>query len=167
MALLPLTISLVPMEQSDFDKFERRAIPGFAHAKVAAGEWSSEEAVEKAGAKLRQLLPQGLLAARNHLLVVKSTDDGRRVGELWVAERLVGKRKIAIILDLYIEEAERRRGFGKQSLFAVESLARQLGWVEVRLQVFGDNVAAQKLYEESGYSIKSFVMAKVLRTDVE
>jgi ribosomal protein S18 acetylase RimI-like enzyme len=156
----PMSVELIPMEPSDFERFRRRTIPSYAQAKVAAGEWSAAEAAERADAELGRLLPQGVVTARNHLLVVTSTEDGRRVGELWVAERQVGERKIAMILDLYIEETERRRGFGKQSLLRVESFARQLGCAEVRLQVFGDNLAARKLYEGSGYSIRSLIMAK-------
>jgi ribosomal protein S18 acetylase RimI-like enzyme len=100
------------------------------------------------------------LTEKNQLWVIQ--DQARRIGELWVAERHAGAGRIAFILDIYIDPGERRQGYAKQSLLALESWASQAGCKEVRLHVFGRNDAARRLYEQLGYGIASLTMAKPL-----
>jgi GNAT superfamily N-acetyltransferase len=148
------------MDIADFSTFAERALAEYGEGMVAAGEWALEEASQKARNVFEQLLPQGRLTEKNQLWVIK--DEERRVGELWIAERHAGARRIAFILDIYIEPGERRQGYAKQSLLALESWARQAGCEEVRLHVFGRNDAARRLYEQLGYGIASLTMAKPL-----
>ncbi|MCU1750531.1 GNAT family N-acetyltransferase [Pseudomonas sp. 6D_7.1_Bac1] len=155
-----MPVTLAPMDNADFVTFAERAVAEYGDGMVAAGEWAQEEALQKARNVFEQLLPQGRLTEKNQLWVIKA--QGRRIGELWIAERHAGVGKIAFILDIYIAPGERRLGYAKQSLQALESWARQVGCEEVRLHVFGRNGAARRLYEESGYGIASLTMAKPL-----
>ncbi|MBU6956247.1 GNAT family N-acetyltransferase [Pseudomonas sp. CVAP len=155
-----MSVTLTPMDNADFVVFAERAVAEYGNGMVVAGEWAHEEASQRARSVFEQLLPQGRLTEKNQLWVIK--DQGCRIGELWVAERHSGAGKIAFILDIYIDPGERRQGYAKQSLLALESWARQAGCEEVRLHVFGRNDAARRLYEQSGYGIASLTMAKPL-----
>ncbi|MFJ2363975.1 GNAT family N-acetyltransferase [Pseudomonas sp. NPDC087697] len=155
-----MSVTLAPMDNADFVRFAERAVAEYGDGMVVAGEWAQEEASRKARNVFEQLLPQGRQTEKNQLWVIK--DQGRRIGELWVAERHTGVGKIAFILDIYIDPGERRQGYAKQSLLALEAWARQAGCEEVRLHVFGRNDAARRLYEQSGYGIASLTMAKPL-----
>ena len=156
-----MAIELIPMEEGEYQPFAERVIAAYADGKIIAGEYDPDEARELASAEFHRLLPEGLATEKNHLLMVTSAED-LRVGELWFAERQMGKQKIAMILHLYIKETERRHGYAKQSLLAVELLARQYHCEELCLHVFGHNIAARKLYENLGYSVVSMNMAKPL-----
>ncbi|MGE8176572.1 GNAT family N-acetyltransferase [Pseudomonas fluorescens] len=155
-----MPVTLAPMDNADFATFAERAVAEYGDGMVVSGEWAHEEASQRARSVFEQLLPQGRLTEKNQLWVIK--DQERRIGELWVAERHTGAGKSAFILDIYIDPGERRRGYAKQSLLALESWARQAGCEEVRLHVFGRNDAARRLYEQSGYGIASLTMAKPL-----
>lgn len=155
-----MSVTLAPMENADFLAFAPRAVAEYGDGMVTSGEWTREEASQKARSVFEQLLPQGRLTENNQLWVIK--DQARRVGELWIAERYAAAGKIAFILDIYIDPDARRQGYAKQSLLAAESWARQAGCEEVRLHVFGYNDAARRLYEQSGYGVASLTMAKPL-----
>lgn len=155
-----MPVTLTPMDDADFVTFAARAVAEYGQGMVAAGEWGQAEAAQRSRAVFEQLLPQGRLTEGNQLWVI--SDEGRRAGELWIAQRQAGTRPIAFILDIYIEPGERRRGLARQALLAVESWARQAGCEEVRLHVFGANAAARHLYEQLGYGIASLTMAKPL-----
>ncbi|EJL97630.1 acetyltransferase [Pseudomonas sp. GM102] len=155
-----MPVTLAPMDNADYVTFAERAIAEYGQGMVASGEWDQEEASQKSRNVFEQLLPQGRLSENNQLWVIKDKD--RRVGELWIAQRHAGARPIAFILDIYIEPGERRQGYARQSMLAVESWARQAGCEEVRLHVFGRNDAARRLYEQLGYDVASLTMAKSL-----
>lgn len=155
-----MSVTLAPMNDADFATFADRALAEYGDGMVAAGEWGQEEASQRARSVFEQLLPQGRLTEKNQLWVIQ--DQARRIGELWVAERHSGAGRIAFILDIYIDPGERRQGYAKQSLLALESWASQAGCKEVRLHVFGRNDAARRLYEQLGYGIASLTMAKPL-----
>ncbi|KIH85696.1 GNAT family N-acetyltransferase [Pseudomonas batumici] len=155
-----MSVTLAPMDDADFIRFAERAVAEYSDGMVAAGEWTRVQASQKARSVFEQLLPQGRLTEDNQLWVIKTQE--HRIGELWVVERYAGVGKIAFILDIYIDPGERRQGYARQSLLALESWARQAGCEEVRLHVFGSNAAARRLYEQLGYGIASLTMAKPL-----
>ncbi|OLF55520.1 GNAT family N-acetyltransferase [Pseudomonas chlororaphis] len=155
-----MSVILTAMEPDDFSLFAARALAEYAEGMVAAGEWVASQAAAKAGEVWAQLLPQGRLSENNQFWRVAS--DGERVGELWLAERRVGDRRVAFILDIYIEPARRRQGYARQTLLAIEDKAREAGCEEMRLHVFGHNRAARSLYERLGYGIASLTMSKDL-----
>ena len=70
--------------------------------------------------------------------------------------------KDGFILELYVEEDQRGRGYGKQAMLLIEEKARELGLKSIGLHVFGSNQIARNLYEAVGYEIKSVNMSKVL-----
>ncbi|MFJ4196904.1 GNAT family N-acetyltransferase [Pseudomonas sp. NPDC089534] len=155
-----MPVTLVPMDDADFTVFTERAVEEYAQGMAASGEWSVQEAPQRSSAAFTQLLEHGRQTAGHRLWVIK--DGERRIGELWIAQRHVGTRSIAFILDVYIEPGERRHGYARQSMLAAEDWARRHGCEEMRLHVFGRNAPARRLYEQLGYDIASLSMAKPL-----
>jgi ribosomal protein S18 acetylase RimI-like enzyme len=47
-------------------------------------------------------------------------------------------------------------------MVAAERIAREEGWTELGLHVFGSNERARLLYESLGYQVVSITMAKTL-----
>ncbi|HSO28244.1 MAG TPA: GNAT family N-acetyltransferase, partial [Anaerolineales bacterium] len=68
----------------------------------------------------------------------------------------------AFIYDFVIDEAYRRRGYGRLALLALEDKAREMGIDQIALHVFGHNHAARALYESVGYQVTNLQMAKAL-----
>jgi len=68
----------------------------------------------------------------------------------------------AFIYDFVIYEEFRRRGYGRQTLTALEEKAKELGLDTISLHVFGHNQAAIALYQQAGYETTSLYMAKKL-----
>ena len=61
-----------------------------------------------------------------------------------------------------IYEEYRRRGYGRQTLAALDEKAKELGLDTISLHVFGHNQAAIALYQQAGYQTTSLYMAKKL-----
>lgn len=155
-------IQLIRMRADDFGAFALRAIGACGQGKALAGEWSAHEAPERAAADFAQQLPAGLATPGHHLFVLHVPDEGRPVGELWLAEHLVGQHKVAVLRHLHIATADRQRGFAKQALRMAEALARQLACHEMRLQLFGHNAIARTMYDGLGFRIMSMELTKLL-----
>lgn len=69
----------------------------------------------------------------------------------------------AIIDELYIDPAHRRRGFGRQAVAFVEQKAREMGVRAVHLEVDRGNDPALELYRRTGYVDHArFLMTKWL-----
>jgi hypothetical protein len=57
----------------------------------------------------------------------------------------------AFLYDIELAPATRGRGLGRATMLAAEDAARELGADRIRLNVFGHNTAARRLYESLGY----------------
>jgi ribosomal protein S18 acetylase RimI-like enzyme len=68
----------------------------------------------------------------------------------------------AVIYDFVVYEEFRRRGYGRQTLTALEEKAKELGLDTISLHVFGHNQSAIALYQQAGYETTSLYMAKKL-----
>ena len=66
------------------------------------------------------------------------------------------------IFDISLEEAQRGKGYGKQTMLALEEFAKELGLQTIGLHVFANNTAAMKLYRGLGYEVTSQNMTKKL-----
>jgi ribosomal protein S18 acetylase RimI-like enzyme len=98
----------------------------------------------------------------HRLLAIHAASDGRRVGEAWIEHRIEDDQPICVILYLRIEPSERRRGFGRAALHALEALARQAGESAIRLTVGGRNEAARALYDSVGFHMLTARLSKTL-----
>jgi ribosomal protein S18 acetylase RimI-like enzyme len=151
------------MSEKEFEEYWKFSAQEYAQEHVRAGNWSAENAIQKAEQSLRKLLPAGLASESHHLLSVEN-ETPEKVGVLWfqVQERDAGAR--AFVYDVRIHEEFRRRGYGTQAFQALEAKARELGLTKIVLHVFGHNHAARALYEKLGYVTTDLMMSKTLST---
>lgn len=112
-------------------------------------------------ARASELLPAGVATPAHHLLV--AYEDDRPVGTLWlwIHDDPGGRR--AFVYDVEVDEAMRRRGYGRSIMLAAEAYARERGAGRMALNVFGRNRVARSLYDRLGYMVTSTAMHKDLQ----
>ena len=154
-------ITLEPMTEAEYQRFLEPAIAEYAHDHVQAGQWTAEEAVEKARNEFLALLPDGVKTP-NHYLFTLVNEAQQNVGMLWFAMRGQGE---AFVYDVRVDDAFQRRGYGSQAFLELENKARDLGATRISLHVFGKNHGAIALYNKLGYEPTNILMAKTLRTN--
>lgn len=150
-------ITLQPMTQADFDSFLERAVVEYAKDKVRAGNWDESSALERSRAEFERYLPAGLRSEKNFLYMLVA-DSGEKVGYLWYA--FFEKPDRAFILDFEVYEPYRRHGYATQALAALDVQAREQGFKQLGLHVFGHNTAARDLYKKAGYIETNVNMSK-------
>jgi ribosomal protein S18 acetylase RimI-like enzyme len=152
---------LRPMTEAEFDEFLAHSIRSYADAHVAAGNWSSVEAEERAAEAAASLLPAGF--ATDNMLFLMAEASGEVVGWLWLALPTPGgERGEAWVYDIEVVTNQRGKGYGRALLAAAETELRARSVASVSLQVSGYNPAAKQLYETSGYQVTSQLMRKQL-----
>ena len=154
-------IRLVLMDETEFIQYQELDIPRYAGENVKAGNWGTDEALEKSRQTHSRLLPDGL-KTKNHLFFKIVDEHMTRVGTLWLFSDFDAVQPTGFIYDLIIEVAFRRKGYGKQAMTALEGKARELGLKRLALHVFAHNLPARKLYQDLGYRDKSMNMSKEL-----
>ncbi|MCU0489272.1 MAG: GNAT family N-acetyltransferase [Anaerolineales bacterium] len=93
--------------------------------------------------------------------------DGRLVGfaALRLAPGLFYPEPHAEMTELYVEDAYRRRGIGRELVQYVERLAVEMGAVELWLMTGKENLPAQDFYRALGYEQDDLVMSKELKKE--
>lgn len=149
---------LVPMDAAGFARFIDVGVPAYGREKVAAGQWSEEEALERSRKEIAELLPQGLATPDNFLFELQA--DGASVGSLWFAVAERGGRKVAYLYDVIVRPEHQRHGHAMRALVALEAKVRELGLAGIALHVFGHNRSARALYEKLGYEATNINLYK-------
>jgi len=155
-------IRLIPMLESELDNYLEKSIPNYAEENVKAGYWSETEALEKSRKVFNNLLPEGVKSKDQYLFQVEDAKTNERVGVIWLNARTDVPRPSGFIYDIEIDEAFRGKGYGKQTMLAIEEKARELGLKSIGLHVFFHNAVAKGLYQKIGYEVKSMNMVKEL-----
>jgi GNAT superfamily N-acetyltransferase len=158
----PPTIRLEPMTPDQLQAFIEEDSPRYAAENVRAGFWPESGSLERAREAYERFLPQGIDTPGHHLFVIRDELTGVGVGTIWIGAHPSGVEHVGMVLSLYVEANYRRQGYARQAMLGVENLARQLGWVSLGLQVFGDNQPAGRLYNSLGYKMRSMNMVKAL-----
>lgn len=155
-------IQLQKMNNLDFEDYMASAITDYAADKVAAGTWAKAEAEQLSRESFERLLPHGVDTEKEYLYSILVGQARQKVGYLWfqLNETLMGRS--AFILDFVIFENVRGRGYGKQTLEALEEVAKNLDIHKISLHVFAHNTTAIALYENAGYKNTDITMAKYL-----
>lgn len=151
-------VRLRPMTLAEYDAWLAHLIEDYAAEKVAAGNWTAEEALARSAEETNGLLPQGPSTPGQHLFSIVAAGEPEPVGVLWFAA--IEARRQAFIYDLEIHPPYRRRGYAEQAMRAAETEVRALGLKTIGLHVFGHNHAARGLYEKLGYEVTNVNMAK-------
>jgi ribosomal protein S18 acetylase RimI-like enzyme len=149
-----IMITLVPMQQEDFDRVIEDEIRGYAAEHVRNGNWPEEGSLERSRKEFESLLPQGIHTPDQYLWSLMDGD--RKIGFIWIHVK-EGK---AFIYDFLIHEEFRGKGYGKQSLTAMDEKLQSMNVASVGLHVFGDNITAQELYKKMGFGITGIHMQK-------
>jgi ribosomal protein S18 acetylase RimI-like enzyme len=151
---------LRPLHADEYDAFLAHSKESYARDIAEHGGTTEEFARRKSEADHARILPDGLETPGHWILVVESA--GERVGILWLAEQDVGGRRGMYIYGVEIDEAHRRRGFGRAAMLLAEEEARSRGINRMGLNVFGANEVARNLYRSLDYVETSVQMAKDL-----
>jgi RimJ/RimL family protein N-acetyltransferase len=157
-------ITLRKMTQEEFAVWAPFSISSYAAEHVRAGNWSAEEAPEQARKAFERYLPNGLDTDGHYICAVVANATGEVIGHLWYGVVPAASGSAIFIADIGIDEPHRRKGYAAAALRALEREAVRLGTDTIRLHVFGDNVAARKLYSKLGYRETDVQMVKALLT---
>ncbi|MBE0671561.1 MAG: GNAT family N-acetyltransferase [Anaerolineales bacterium] len=153
-------ISLMPMEQDEFDTFFEGNIVRYAEENVRSGRWQQQEALEKSRASFRGFLPNGLQSKDQYVFHIFDNEQDLKIGILWVEVKMDEPHRPAFIFDFVIDEPCRGRGLGNKSLLALDEKLKQMGAESVALHVFGYNTTAFELYKKMGYEVTDINMRK-------
>lgn len=153
-------VQLVPMEETDFQTWRAHIVPAYAEDNAQAGYWSREDGLAQSEKELSSLLPDGLSTEGHYFFSIR--DGETKVGTLWFSISTKQAHPPAFIYDFEIFEQFRRKGYGMQSLLALEELVKGMGVDTLLLHVFSHNPTAVSLYERAGYIVSSVNMRKDL-----
>jgi ribosomal protein S18 acetylase RimI-like enzyme len=157
----PPKITLEPMSPETFAHWRATSVRSYAADKVRVGTWPAEGAEARAEQEFTSLLPDGLETPDHDLRSIVN-ESGDVVGMLWFGPLREGGRSTCFIWDIEVAEEARGHGYGRAALLALEAIARDLGYGEIGLHVFGDNEVARHLYRSSGYVETDVMMRKRL-----
>jgi len=149
-----LSVTLHRLVAGDTAALARELERSYAEDMERHGGFAPDVARRKATADVAQLLEDGTAAA----YAVEAHGD--RVGHLWVGERENPRGRVLWIYDVFVKEAFRGRGFGRDAMVLAEGEARRRGLDRVSLNVFGGNEVARRLYRSLGYNEIAVVMTK-------
>lgn len=102
--------------------------------------------------------------SRPHQAFVARDEEGGFAGYIWLTENIdyfTGQEQ-AFVLDIYVEEKQRRKGLGQRLLELAERWGRERGYRFIALSVAAHNLVARGLYEKRGYQEEWVGMSKRL-----
>jgi ribosomal protein S18 acetylase RimI-like enzyme len=155
-------LQLVLMTDSEFLEYSRHVVEEVAQEHVRVDNWPVSEALQKAEKEFQQLLPEGVYSKNQTLYSIKDDQADLTIGMIWFAVRGQAPRLSAFIYDFRIDEQFRNRGYGKQTLSALDEKVKELGIDTISLHVFGHNQTAIAVYQKAGYEITNLYMEKKL-----
>jgi len=85
-------------------------------------------------------------------MAVDDNENGIGFTQVYPSFTSVGLDKILILNDLFIHADHRGKGVGRALIDAVKNLALEVGAVRFDLETGVDNIAAQRLYENYGFT---------------
>jgi ribosomal protein S18 acetylase RimI-like enzyme len=142
--------ALRPMSAPEYTAWLFDVVPAYAEEKVASGQWSQAEALERSAREFGELLPAGLTTLDNHLFTIVDADQAP-VGALWFAVQTRVAGRVAYVFDVSVVPERQRQGHAWRAFQALEDRVRALGLAGIALHVFGHNAGARALYAKLGY----------------
>lgn len=126
--------------------------------RMASGD-SQQEAETNAASAFQRLVPGGSPAPGQ--LIGRILCAGQPVGYLWIGPVGPDPQRWWV-WDIVIDDGQRGRGYGRQTMLLAEQLARAADATTIGLNVFANNVAARSLYSSLNYQESSVQMRKTL-----
>ncbi|UOQ42623.1 GNAT family N-acetyltransferase [Halobacillus salinarum] len=155
-----MTITFVPMEETDFNSYLKISLGEYAYEHVKAGNWTEEEALQKAEEQFKELLPEGL-ETENHYFFSLYDHELGNVGILWLNITEDNHGKKGFIFDIKIDEQHQGSGLGKGAMYTLDEYCLKEGIKQMRLHVFAHNQRAVALYEKMGFMMTDYMMSKI------
>ncbi|MEW2129878.1 GNAT family N-acetyltransferase [Streptomyces sp. NPDC005435] len=152
---LPPGSHVRPMTPAEYDTWQEYAREDYARDWIKRGV-PEAAARAKAHRDHETLLPRG--PETEGMLFSVLEHEGTRVGLLWVALTDSG----AYVYEVETAAAHRGRGHGRTLMLLAERQAIGAGRTRLGLNVFADNVPAERLYESLGYETTERSFAKPL-----
>ena len=141
------------MTKEEYDRFHLHVIRHFAEEIAEYGGAEDFETASRISSDtINGLLPEGYISRGHHFLAVEAEE--RKVGYVWYKEHAASEVLIALLCGLFINENERKKGFGKAALVLFENHAKENGCDKVALGVLKSNEVAVSLYTKTGYGIE-------------
>jgi ribosomal protein S18 acetylase RimI-like enzyme len=156
-----MTITLRPMTEAEYPAYRDRLLEHYSADIAKARGLPAGEALRQATQQTDELLPKGV-RTDGQLLFIAVDEGERSVGLLWLATHAPNGAESGWIYDVEVDEAHRGKGYGREIMLLAEQECRRRGLTSLRLNVFGPNIVARRLYESLGYEITSQNMAKRL-----
>ena len=159
-------IRLLPMSEQHYPAYCACFIEEYAQDLASNQGHDLATARHKAEASLLRYLPQGVASAGHHLLCILPAEgavapaEEEPLGYLWHAIDSDGAA--TFIYDFYTLPTHRGLGYGKAAMAVLEAELKCLGVSQIKLRVAHDNPRARALYEEIGFHITGYNMAKML-----
>jgi ribosomal protein S18 acetylase RimI-like enzyme len=142
-------IQLQAMTDEEAEQYRAGAQADYAEQIVRAGDLSPEAAAGKAARDLAAA-PSG--AQYWHLF---ADDEEVVVGVLVAGPQTDPAEPYFYVYDVHVAPEHRGKGFGRQAMEAAVAEGRRLGLPSVRLNVWGGNDVALRLYESMGFQVTS------------
>lgn len=155
-------VKLSPMTEEEFQTYQEDDIRRLAKEYAKAGDWAEAEALENSRKEHQRLLPDGVKTKNQQFFTVTDGKGGQKVGLIWLEVNHDVSIPYAFIYDFFINEDQRRKGYGARTLQAAEKWLKSMGIKHVSLHVYGHNKIAQELYKKSGFEITGIFMRKKL-----
>lgn len=155
-----ITLNLISEEE--FQRGLKIWVKEYAEDKVKAGTWKEEVAFELSTNEFAKLLPKGRNSVDQHVLSIRDEENNRNIGVIWFGVYRNTEPFGAFIWDFRIDDKYRGKGYGRQTVEALDRKLREMGIGNVALHVFGHNEVAISLYKKMGFVVTDLMMAKKL-----
>lgn len=155
-------IQLRATTQAEFDAYYHKAVDHLANELSEARDLTKPAALELARKSFKDLFPEGQVNSPDQFFFDVVNEGGAKVGFIHFGIRRDVQPADAYIWDFEISESHRGMGYAQAALAATEAKAKELGLPIIKLNVFGHNVKARRLYEKCGYREMAITMGKKL-----
>lgn len=155
-------VNLIPMTETDFDRFKERVVRDYAEESVAAGRVEEPSALDWARKETDKLLPDGINTKDTLLFgIVSEEHPNVSLGSIWCA-RDSNNGESAFVYDLFLEPDHRGQGYGTAAMENLFSVLRDHGFKAIGLHVYTHNQAAMSLYEKVGFKATGMNLSRDL-----
>lgn len=149
------------LEPSEFAAWRNLSIKNYSEGMAINNGLPVSAVLEEATKQFDRSFPQGYPAADNEVYQLVD-DHNKQLGYLWLGINGPSFRRRVFIFDIFVEESERKKGYGEFMLGWLEQKTKELGHHEISLHAFNYNRPAISLYEKFGYQVTNVYMTKKL-----
>jgi ribosomal protein S18 acetylase RimI-like enzyme len=146
------------MTDDTYETYLREHEEEYARDRMITDRESFEDALRITRAQHAATLPRGLRTPDQYFFVIEDKSTARVVGYLWFAFR--SKIRELYLNHILIKETDRRQGYGRSVLEALDGKAKELGCRAIWLNVMGHNQGAIDFYRAQGYRVGAVHMSK-------